>query len=353
MFPAAITITHASLDTCALPFARGLRTAHRATEASCTALTDNLHQHPLPPLAPKNASIPAPTELSTRFPTAQKRFAAIAQGARWLGAFHRATQPHRACMLSQCQQGANFAFNAVPSQAHGAMLPMSFVTACQLRLRLPLSLLQGITTCVCGAAVDCYGDHCLSCRHLQTHRTPWHNLVEHAAAGMARHARYHVSHDSRRPRATSAVYSPHYCPDFSLLHGSSGGTHVLVDVTCPSVVTRTIVPASSHTPSAAATAAAASKLGVYGDVQPHVVLPFVVEHAGALGKEAMGFFKECRKKVSNELSDRDAARSTWSSWGFSNFYLQSFSVANLKGQGHFFASAAAILRARGGVRLIG
>ena len=66
-------------------------------------------------------------------------------------------------------------------------------------------------------------------------------------------------------------------------------------------------------------------------------------------------FKECRKKVSNELSlsDRDAARATWSSWGFSNFYLQSFSVANLKGQGHFFASAAAILRARGGVRLIG
>ena len=126
----------------------------------------------------------------------------------------------------------------------------------------------------------------------------------------------------------------------------------MVDATCPSVVTRTIVPASSHTPSAAAVA---SKLGVYGDVQPHVVLPFVVEHAGALGKEAMGFFKECRKKVSNELGDRDAARATWPSWGFSNFYrdLQLFSVANLKGQGHFFASAAAILRARGGVRLVG
>ena len=127
----------------------------------------------------------------------------------------------------------------------------------------------------------------------------------------------------------------------------------MVDVTCPSVVTRTIVPASSHTPSAAAAAAAASKLGVYGDVQPHVVLPFVVEHAGALGKEAMGFFKECRKKVSNGLGDRDAARATWSSRGFSNFYLQPFSVANLKGQVHFFANAAAILRARGGVRLIG
>ena len=96
--------------------------------------------------------------------------------------------------------------------------------------------------------------------------------------------------------------------------------------------------------------AAASKLGVYGDVQPHVALPFVVEHAGALGKEAMGFFKECRKKVPSKLGDRDADRAAWSSWGFSNFYLQSFSVAN---QGHFFASAAAILQARGGVLLVG
>ena len=78
-------------------------------------------------------------------------------------------------------------------------------------------------------------------------------------------------------------------------------------------------PPLTRAPSAAATAAAASKLGVYGDVQPYVVLPFVVEHAGALGKEAMGFFKECRKKVSNEFGDRDAARATWSSWGFSNF----------------------------------
>ena len=39
-----------------------------------------------------------------------------------------------------------FAFSAVPTVGHGAMLPASFVNAVQLRLRLPLSLLAGITT---------------------------------------------------------------------------------------------------------------------------------------------------------------------------------------------------------------
>ena len=47
----------------------------------------------------------------------------------------------------------------------------------------------------------------------------------------------------------------------------------------------------------------------------------------------MGFFKRCRKKVCNELDEE----STWSSRGFSNFHLQSISVANLQGQGNFFS----------------
>ena len=44
-------------------------------------------------------------------------------------------------------------------------------------------------------------------------------------------------------------------------------------------------------------AAAADKHHVYGAVAPHVVLPFVVEHAGALGREADKFFHACVKKL--------------------------------------------------------
>ena len=75
-----------------------------------------------------------------------------------------------------------------------------------------------------------------------------------------------------------------------------------------------------------------------------MVLPFVVEESGALGLEAAGFLRRCKKKSGNVLSAKEDFRSTWSQKGFSNFYLERLSVANLKGWGHFFTSAAAILR---------
>ena len=98
-------------------------------------------------------------------------------------------------------------------------------------------------------------------------------------------------------------------------------------------------------PTSKAIAASAAKLHKYGDVSPHVVLPFVVEHAGALGKDAMGNFRRCRTLVKNRLSHQQDAISTWSSRGFSNYFLQALSVANLKGLGHFFMVAANAIRA--------
>ena len=94
--------------------------------------------------------------------------------------------------LSQSQQGAMFAFNAVPTVGHGAMLPASFVNAVQFRLRLPLSLLAGITTCKCGCAMDPFGGHVLSCPSCLCDRTPGHDLVVDVVASMARHASKHV-----------------------------------------------------------------------------------------------------------------------------------------------------------------
>ena len=90
----------------------------------------------------------------------------------------------------------------------------------------------------------------------------------------------------------------------------------------------------------------------YGHVHPHTLLPFVVEHAGALGKEAMGLFFSYRKKAKyinkeNGLPASVNGISTWSSRGFTNWFMQSFSVANLKGQGHFIATAANVIRASG------
>ena len=179
-----------------------------------------------------------------------------------------------------------------------------------------------------------------------THSTPWHNLLQKAAARMARRASFQVRNDSRQPRDVSMPYSPNWCPDFTCLHGSDAGAHIIADVTCTSVVKATTLGGAARRPSHSAVAAEVQKRALYGDRRPHTVLPFVVEHAGALGPDAMKFFKRCRKAVCNELSDGDDSFATWSSLGFSNHYLQAFSVANLQGLGHYISTAAGIIRAR-------
>ena len=84
-------------------------------------------------------------------------------------------------------------------------------------------------------------------------------------------------------------------------------------------------------------------------MHPHTVLPFVVEHAGGINKEGMQFFRMCRDAADNKLNTRASDLSSWSSKlkGFSdyNVFLQSLSLASLKGLGHLFMVAAANTRA--------
>ena len=161
---------------------------------------------------------------------------------------------------------------------------------------------------------------------------------------IARRGAFHISHDSRRPRAASASHSPNWCPDAILIHGHESGAHLIVDVACPSVVKRTALPAAALATLIVAADTEASKHGLYGHVAPHVVLPFVVESGGALGKEARGFFQRVQAKVKNRLTPKEEELASWSALGFCNYYHQALSVANLKGLGHFFSVAAAVLR---------
>ena len=123
---------------------------------------------------------------------------------------------------------------------------------------------------------------------------------------------------------------------------------VCIDVTCPSVVTRAALPAACHMPLATAIAAAAMEHARYGDVHPHTALPFVVEHAGAGGincnKEGMQFFRMCRDAADSKLNTRASGLPSWFSKGVSNLFLQSLSLANLKGLGHLFMVTAASIK---------
>ena len=119
---------------------------------------------------------------------------------------------------------------------------------------------------------------------------------------------------------------------------------MIIDITTTSVVKQGALPGSARRPLVASEGAASSKEGLYGDVTPHTMLPFVVESAGALGKEATRLFQTCRRRARNQLAPQRDEVSTWSARGFSNFYLQSLSVANLRGIGNFLMAAATTLR---------
>ena len=76
---------------------------------------------------------------------------------------------------------------------------------------------------------------------------------------------------------------------------------------------------------------------------PHVLLPFVVEDAGALGKEAKDFLKKRKGVLRDTLPMVSESELNWSNRGFSNYFYQSLSLANVQGMGFFFTSAAAIV----------
>ena len=62
------------------------------------------------------------------------------------------------------------------------------------------------------------------------------------------------------------------------------------------------------------------------------------------GKKRGGFFQRVQAKVKNRLTPKEEELASWSALGFCNYYHQALSVANLKGLGHFFSVAAAVLR---------
>ena len=247
-------------------------------------------------------------------------------------------------MLSMSKPGAMSALSAVPSSHHGQLLPLTFITAMQLSLRLPLSLLQGLQRCSCGKLLDAYGDHLLSCMHFIEKKKPGHDLVEGVIASLARSAGHNVSHDSHRPHRGYRAYSPNWCPDLTCLFGTKDHTHILVDITCPSVVSSAAVPVASRDPDALSFAHEADKRRTYGAVAPHVVLPFVLDDSGGLGKEAWKFVLECRDKAEGQVAQGDFEKLNWSCQAFTSYYLQSLSLASVRGWGHFFMVVSSILR---------
>jgi|TARA_B110000438_G_scaffold241032_1_gene239989 hypothetical protein len=110
-------------------------------------------------------------------------------------------------------------------------------------------------------------------------------------------------------------------------------------------VKSTALPAAALEPLAVADDAEAYKHWRFGDIAPQaVLLPFVVEHGGALGGEARKFFKLVQAQVHNRLSPREQELAGEHVTGFCDYYHRALSAATLKGLGHYVSTAAAVLR---------
>ena len=108
---------------------------------------------------------------------------------------------------------------------------------------------------------------------------------------------------------------------------------------------RTALPAASLEPLAVASNSEEAKHRTYGALAPQaVLLPFVVEHGGALGGEARKFFRLVQSAVSNQLSPAEQERAGVDVSKFCDYYHRALSAATLKGLGHFVSTAAAVLR---------
>ena len=92
------------------------------------------------------------------------------------------------------------------------------------------------------ATITFHGDHVLSCNHFTEKKPPGHDLVVRVVSSLARVAGHDVSHDSRRPHHGHRAYSPNqWRPNLTCLFGTQNHTHILVDITCPSVVAAGVV----------------------------------------------------------------------------------------------------------------
>ena len=98
-------------------------------------------------------------------------------------------------------------FAAQPSQ-HFTMHPVDFINAVQLACRAPTSHLAGCgDRCICGAHLDAYGDHIMSCNLFLFLRTTGHDLVQEEVAKMSRYAGHDGTRKRLRPAALGILHT--------------------------------------------------------------------------------------------------------------------------------------------------
>ena len=353
LFPTAVTLKPADIAASEAPFAREVVSSWSSCHDALTSITDNVNDCPLVRAIPTNPELPPPSDLGKRLPHAQQRTATLVHSARWLSRHSRGNVQMAAMNMGMAQKGAMAAFGSVPSEWF-KISPCHFKTALERRLRLPLSVLKGVTHCKCGALIDSHGDHAVNCTDCTTLRCHPHEQVQAKATFMFKCAGFQVQNDSYVARFKSRYYSPLVRPDISLRCANKKKGHIAIDLTSVGVTGRTIREGAARLPRAAAAGAEAKKFAKYGPMPaPHSFVPFAFEDSGALGDEAEKLITMCKTKVIQEsLAGFPTEEWTHSANSFSSFHRQSISAALIRGFGDYYESYAAVCKGEGTVESV-
>ena len=200
----------------------------------------------------------------------------------------------RARLLGAASREAGAWLNAPPVSSLGLRMDDDAISIC-VGLRLGIPLCRAHPCRQCGATVDEYALHGLSCVKSQG-RHPRHNAMNDiihlslAAAGIPSQKEPYglVRSDGKRPDGVTMM--PWEC-----------GKPLIWDATCSDTYAQTYLPLATNHTGAVADSAESRKQALYSHLQStHIIAPVAVETTGVFGTESLRFLKRLASRLCSQ-----------------------------------------------------
>ena len=214
-------------------------------------------------------------------------------------------------------RGAGAWLQSIPTSDELAMNPCEFRIATCLRLGLPLPFEHWLSTCDCGAEIDPYGYHLLTCK--KGGGPVWcHDSI---VAGWSSCLRKLSIHHQKEPKNRYLDKSNR--PDI-VVFDTGSGCNVELDISLAHPWNKQVASNSCKSDGFAAKKREEEKCDKYAKVQlpsgnaPHIV-PLVFEHFGTWGERAHDYLNDLSRRSVDEVGRSNAEE-------FKSYYRRCFSV---------------------------
>ena len=199
-------------------------------------------------------------------------------------------------LLASCAPGSGAWLSAIPCASLGLSMDDSALrVAVGLRLGVPLVMPH---KCLCGAHVDKFGHHGLSCQR-SAGRNLRHNLLNDSILRAIQSAGIQAV---REP--TGLLRNDGKRPDGATLVPWTRGRCLLWDATCPDTLAQSYIPRTSIEAGAAAATSETKKITKYSLLSDrHEFVPVAIETLGSWGERGLAFINELGKRIAAVSGD--------------------------------------------------